>query len=201
MVIYKSIEEIGSKDAMPIKSEPDLKRELVAFLADDFDITPEAEGRWPLDGSICRLDFLLRPKPHLIEKGFKAAAFGIEVKSPISSESVKKLLDCVLQSYTYTLCEFSGVRPDFVLIYPEAQCFFDYDFKNKYKNDERNKYRPEEVRMVRRIMQRANVGELVLSERHHYEIKFAASRYFDSVRGQTRIENLGTIRRVGSRKL
>jgi hypothetical protein len=161
---------------MPIKPEPDLKRDLVALLADDFDIIPEAEGRWPLDGSKCFLDFLLRPKPHIIEKGFQASAFGIEVKSPISSESVKKLLDCVLQSYTYTLCEFSGVRPDFVLIYPGAKHFFDYDFQIKYKGDERNKFKPEEVRMVRRIMQRANVGELVMSERNRYEIQFAASR-------------------------
>lgn len=185
---------------MPIKPEPELKRDLVTLLADDFDIISEAEGRWPLDGSKLLLDFLLRPKPHIIEKGFRATAFGIEVKSPISSESVKKLLDCVLQSYTYTLCEFSGVRPDFVLIYPEAKYFFQYDFHEKYKGDERSKFSLNEVRMVRRIMQRANVGELVLSERNRYEIQFAASRYFDPIRGQTRIENLGTTRRVGSSK-
>lgn len=186
---------------MHIKPEPDLKRDLVALLADDFDITPEAEGRWPLDGSKCLLGFLLRPKPHIREKGFQASAFGIEVKSPVSRESVKKLLDCVLQSYTYTLCEFAGVRPDFVLIYPEAKHFFEYDFHQKYKGDERNKFKSEEVRMVRRIMQHANVGELVISGRNRYEIQFAASRYFDPVRGQVRIENLGTTRRIGSRKL
>lgn len=186
---------------MPIKPEPELKRDLVTLLANDFEMISEAEGRWPLDGSRCLLDFLLRPKPHIVEMGFKAAAFGIEVKSPVSTESVKKLLDCVLQSYTYTLCEFSGVRPDFVLIYPECKFFFEYDFQNKYKMDERNKYKQEEVRMVRRVMQRANIGELVVSERRRYEIQFAASRYFDPVRGQVRVANLGTARRVGSRKL
>jgi hypothetical protein len=186
---------------MPIKPEPELKRDLVELLADDFEITPEAEGCWPLDGSKCFLDFLLRPKPHIIEKGFRAKAFGVEVKSPISPESVKKLLDCVFQSYTYTLCEFCGVRPDFVLIYPEAKHFFEYDFEKKYKSNERNKYHAEEIRMIRRIMQRANVGELVTSDKHRYEIQFAASRYFDPVRGQTSIEGLGTTRRVGSRKL
>jgi hypothetical protein len=186
---------------MPFKPEPELKRDLVELLVNDFEIVPEAEGHWPLDGSKCLLDFLLRPKPHIVEMGFRAAAFGVEVKSPISSESVKKLLDCVLQSYTYTLCEFSGVRPDFVLIYPEAQCFFDYDFLNKYKGAAANKYKAEEVKIVRRIMQRANVGELAMSDRAHYEIRFAASRYFDPIRGQTRVENLGTTRRVGSRKL
>jgi len=186
---------------MPIQTEPELKRDLVALLANDFEITAEAEGLWPLDGSICFLDFLLRPKAHIIEMGFGAAAFGIEVKSPVSSESVKKLLDCVLQSYTYTLCDFAGVRPDFVLIYPEAQCFFDYDFHKKYKGSERSKYKAEEVKIVRRIMQRANVGELVLSEKNRYEIRFAASRYFDPVHGQTRVENLGMTRRIGSRKV
>ena len=186
---------------MPIKPEPELKRDLVALLANDFEIVPEAEGHWPLDGSKCLLDFLLRPKPHIVEMGFRAAAFGVEVKSPISSESVKKLLDCVLQSYTYTLCEFSGVRPDFALIYPEVQYFFDYDFQKKYKGAEGSKYKAEEVKIVRRIMQRANVGELAMSQHNRYEIRFAASRYFDPIRGQTRVENLGTTRRVGSRKL
>jgi hypothetical protein len=183
------------------KLESALKRDLIALLFDDFEIIPEAEGRWLLDGSKCRLDFLLRPKPYIIEMGFRATVFGIEVKSPISSESVKKILDCIIQSYTYTLCEFRGVRPDFVLIYPEARHFFEHDFLNKYKGDERNRYRPEEVRMVRRIMQRANVGELTVSERYRYEIHFAANRYFDPVRGQTHVENIGTTRRVGSRKL
>jgi hypothetical protein len=186
---------------MLYRTEPELKRDLVDLLANDFEVIPEVNGHWPLDGSKCLLDFLVRPKPHIVDMGFRGAAFGVEVKSPRSSESVKKLLDCVLQSYTYTLCDFSGVRPDFVLIYPEAQCFFDYDFHNKYKGEELSKYKAEEVRIVRRIMQRANVGELVISQHSRYEIRFAASRYFDPIRGQTRVVNLGTTRRIGSRKL
>lgn len=186
---------------MTYNSELELKKELVALLAEDFEILPEAEGKWPLDGSKCKIDFLLHPKPNIVKRGFRATAFGIEVKSPVSKESVKKLLDCVLQSYTYTLCEFNGIRPDFVLIYPESKCFFDYDFENKYQGDKRNKYHPDEVKLLRRLMQRANVGELICSETYRYIIQFAASRFFDPIRGQVEVKNLGMTRRVGSRKL
>jgi hypothetical protein len=179
----------------PFKGEPQLKMDVQAALENDFYIEPNARGIWPLDGSVCELDFLLKPKPQTVALGFDAECFAIEVKSPVngSNESVKKLLDCVLQSYTYSLGVFGELRPKFVLIYPSVPNFFQYDFINKYKGDERNKYKPEEIRILRRLMQRANVGELTINAAT-YQIDFAASRYFDPIRGRSNIKERGQVR-------
>ncbi|WP_110974538.1 hypothetical protein [Acinetobacter sp. WCHAc060042] len=67
--------------------------------------------------------------------GFDVDAIGIEIKDPQSKESVKKLLNCVMQAYTYSFCEFDGVRPAFILIYPDIEKFFDYDWRNKYNSE------------------------------------------------------------------
>ena len=183
-----------------MKNEEEYKKEVVAALSNDFFIEPEVSGTWPLDGRICRLDFLLSPKPHLIAKGFDAETFGIEVKSPSSKESVKKLLDCVLQAYTYTLCSFNGKQPSFVLIYPEIKEFFHHDFVNKYKGLEINKYTGREIALIRQLMQRSNVGELAIKE-NYFKIFFSNSYYYDSNKGRSTIKNLGMVRRIGSKKI
>ncbi|MDY0281336.1 MAG: hypothetical protein RBR35_12335 [Salinivirgaceae bacterium] len=181
------------------KSEIQYKKELPQILEADFHIEPNAKVIWPLGGKKKEVDFLLKPKPHLVSNGFDAKSFAIEVKSPISKESVKKLLDCIIQSYTYSLCEYQGNHPAFVLIYPDIEKFFEYDFINKYKKDPRNEFTRPEIGILRRLMQRANVGELIIDDTD-YEINFAASRYFSSRKGRSKIKNLGMIRQVGSQK-
>ena len=146
------------------------------------------------------VDFLLKPKTHLINRGFDATSFAIEVKSPIAKESVRKLLDCIIQSYTYSLCQYKGIHPAFVLIYPDIEKFFEYDFINKYKRDPRNKFARSEILLLRRLMQRANVGELIIDGKD-YEISFAAAYYYSSQKGRSGIKNLGMVRRVGSQKV
>ena len=182
-----------------MKSEEEYKEEIVKELSADFFIEPEAEGKWPLDGRTCRLDFLLTPKPHLVENGFDAETFGIEVKSPKSKESVKKLLDCILQAYTYTLCEFTGRQPAFVVIYPEIKEFFQYDFENKYKNNEINKFTNSEVRLIKQLMQRANIGEIKIKH-NYFKIFFTDCYFYDKLKGRSKIKNLGMVRRIGSKK-
>ena len=183
-----------------MKNEDDYKKEVVASLSNDFFIEPEVVGTWPLDGKTCRLDFLLSPKPHLVEKGFDAETFGIEVKSPTSKESVKKLLDCVLQAYTYTLCSFNQKQPAFVLIYPEIKTFFHHDFVYKYKENEINKYTGREIALIRQLMQRSNVGELTIRD-DYFRIFFSNSYFYDSKKGRSTIKNLGMVKRIGSKKI
>lgn len=142
----------------------------------------------------------LQPKAHLIKNGFDAMSFAIEVKSPIANESVKKLLDCIIQAYTYFLCQYRGVHPAFVLIYPDVEKFFEYDFAYKYKKDPRNRFNGSEIIILRRLMQRANVGELIVDGRD-YEINFAAAYYYSSKKGRSGIKNLGITRRIGSKKV
>lgn len=182
------------------KSESEYKKKLPGILEADFHIESNVKVHWPLGGKEKEVDFLLQPKAHLIKNGFDAMSFAIEVKSPIANESVKKLLDCIIQAYTYSLCQYRGVHPAFVLIYPDIEKFFEYDFAYKYKKDPRNRFNASEIIILRRLMQRANVGELIV-DGNDYEINFAAAYYYSSKKGRSGIKNLGITRRVGSKKV
>ncbi len=184
---------------MTAERETKTRKILIEKLSGLFDIKEEVPGSWPLDGRTLRLDLLLRPNAKAKALGFDEDAIGIEIKDPESKESVKKLLDCVVQAYTYTFCEFDEVRPSFVLIYPEIETFFNHDWLNKYASSEKEKPTNREIRLLKRLMQRANVGELIIS-REKYTFKFASARFFDSIKGRSKIKGLGLNRYVGSRK-
>jgi hypothetical protein len=181
-------------------TEDEYKARLAELLGQEFELEPEAEGWWPTGESVC-LDFLCRPKAQARSQGFPVEAFGIEVKSPdTGNEAVKKLLDAVLQSYTYTLSTFSQIRPSFVLIYPGVRRFFQARYPNTYR-DEDWPVQDKDVDILRRLMQRANVGEIVEDPRVGYEFRFGRCRLYDPTRGTSNVKNLGSVRRVGSRKL
>jgi hypothetical protein len=180
-------------------TEDEYKNRLVSILSKDFNLYPEYKGFWPT-GEAVYLDFFCTPKQHVIEMGFEIDCFAIEVKSPdTGNEPVKKLLDCILQSYTYTLCDFNGSRPKFTLIYPEARSFFIAQSPSKYIDEHSPLVEPD-IDILKRIMQRANVGDLVESKRFLYEFRFSRNRMFDPVRGRTKVKNMGSLRRIGSRK-
>ncbi len=182
------------------KEREDRARNHVAkILGDLFYVKEEVPGSWPVDGRNLRLDLLLRPNEKARSMGFDVDAFGIELKDPQSNESVKKYLDCVIQAYTYTLCEFDGMRPSFVLIYPQKEKFFEHDWKNKYSSSENEKPNRREMSIVGRLMQRANVGELLLTD-EKIQIEFGGARFFDSVKGRSKVKGLGIKRQVGSQK-
>ncbi|MEN4984098.1 hypothetical protein [Acinetobacter modestus] len=90
------------------------------MLNDLFYIKEEVSGGI-INGSHLRLDLLLRPNEKAKQMGIDVEAIGIEIKDPQSKESAKKLLDCVMQAYTYSFCEFDGVRLAFILIYPDIE--------------------------------------------------------------------------------
>lgn len=184
---------------MSAERESKTRKILIEKLSDLFDIKEEVPGSWPLDGRNLRLDLLLRPNEKAKALGFDVDAIGIEIKDPKSKESVKKLLDCVVQAYTYTFCEFDGVRPSFILIYPEVEKFFNHDWVNKYASSESEKPTNREINLLKRLMQRANVGELIISK-EKYTFKFAFARFFDSQKGRSKIKGLGLNRYVGSQK-
>lgn len=183
---------------MTVEREIKTRKILVERLSGFFDIKEEVSGSWPIDGRSLRLDLLLRPNERAKALGFDVDAIGIEIKDTKSKESVKKLLDCVVQAYTYTFCEFDGVRPSFILVYPEIEKFFNYDWLNKYASAESEKPN-REINLLKRLMQRANVGELILSK-DKFTFKFASARFFDSMKGRSKIKGLGLNRYVGSQK-
>jgi len=179
------------------------KEKLIKILSDLFYIQEEVAGRWVIDNSPLRLDLLLRPNEKAKSMGIDVEAIGIEIKDPHSKESVKKLLDCVMQAYTYSFCEFDGVRPDFILIYPNIESFFEYDWNNKYMNAISEKPNKREINLLRRLMQRANVGELIIEQRESkkYVFKFHGGPYFSSTKGRSKIKGIGLNRFIGSQKI
>jgi len=192
----------NNSSQMSFKSEDEYKKDVIAALSADFDIEAEAEGEWPWSNNRYKLDFLLTPKPHLVDKGFDASVFGIEVKSPLGcKEKDKKLLDAVIQAHSYTMCRFNGKIPSFVLIYPEIKYFFLKHPELPIGECPEDYESYQEVRTVRRLMQRANVGELRLLPGDNYKIFFGDCRYYDTKRGRSKIKNLGMVRRIGSQKV
>lgn len=184
---------------MTTEREDKVRKYIAHKLSDLFHIKEEVPGSWPLDGRPLRLDLLLRPNEKAKSLGFDVEAVGVEIKDPKSKESVKKLLDCVVQAYTYTFCEFDGVRPAFIMVYPEIEKFFEHDWINKYSRSDNEKPTRREMNLLKRLMQRANVGELIISE-DKYTFKFAFARFFDSKRGRSKVKGLGLNRYVGSQK-
>ncbi|PKF31251.1 hypothetical protein [Acinetobacter proteolyticus] len=180
-----------------------VKEKLVEMLSDLFYIKEEVSGAWIINGSTLRLDLLLRPNEKAKQMGIDVEAIGIEIKDPQSKESVKKLLNCVMQAYTYSFCEFDGVRPAFILIYPDIEKFFDYDWRNKYKCASREEPTKREKNLLLRLMQRANVGELIVEQRDSkkYIFKFHGGPYFSSTKGRSKIKGIGLNRFIGSQKI
>ena len=169
----------ASTEATVTVTETDYKGELVERLKSDFDFRFEVPGMFLVDGTQVIIDILAHPKPHLIERGFIAQWFGVEVKLPTGE---KQMLRVAWQAITYSMSEFNGIRPAFVLIYPPLDTF-SYDQAQLY--------------LLRSLLQKSNVGEFVLNDAY-WRISFTANYYFDSRRGITKIAGLGTKRHVGT---
>jgi hypothetical protein len=175
-----------------------LKEILEKNLEPFFELIPEVEVFWSLNSQKPRIDYVARPKENAKSLGFEFEQFGIEVKSPISNESTKKSLDCIFQSHSYTLATFLDKPIDFVLMFPDIEKFFQYDNAVKYKGKE--EFTRREVRITRRIMQRANVGELILKKNGHFVFDFEGGPLFSSDKGRSNIKGIGLNRYFGSAK-
>ena len=171
--------------------EVQLKNFVIQRLSDDFDIQKEVSGIHPVYGKV-RIDLLLTPKKQTIKKGIDFGCFGIEIKNPKTTGcSVKKMLDCLVQSHSYTISRFNGVIPDFVLVFPSLDIFYDEDHCHQPNYDD--------LRTLRRFLQRLNVGELGF-EKNAYCFWFTGQRLWHSERGRSKQKGLGLCRRYGTNK-
>lgn len=163
--------------------EDRLRRILVNLLSDDFDIEAEVTGKFLVDGSQVRIDFLATPHQRLIDLGFIDHSIGIEVKSPASkSASPNKF---AWQSVTYAQSEFNGIRPAFVLMFPDVTHFWDGLIAVK----------------MRQFLEMANVGQL---ETGRYEHNWREWRmvfnnaYYSAKYGMGGVSNEAIKRRSGN---
>ena len=101
--------------------EPRLKEVIADRLSIDFDIRAEVEGQFIVDGTSVFIDYLLFPKPALVEKGFVEDWVGLEVKHPKNGDN--KPIKFAWQCITYSQSKFNNRRPPFVLMFPSITFF------------------------------------------------------------------------------
>lgn len=170
-------------------TEPQLWEAAVRTLGGSFEIQREVPGTFLGDGSPVRIDLLLRPRPATVARGFHDAWFGIEIKSAAVKERKKQGLALAWQAITYSLSEFSGRRPAFVLTFLGQGYFWD-----------------EQERLVASYLQslliRSNVGELRVNGRDQsdWSMRFAGMAYFSNRRGLSPTAWSALKRRVGNSK-
>lgn len=89
------------------------------------------------------------------------------------------------------------------LLFPDIEKFFDYDWRNKYHSEFTEEPTKREKNLLRRLMQRANVGEPIIQQRDskNYVFKFHGDPYFSSTKGRSKIKGIGLNRFIGSQKI
>lgn len=171
-------------------SEGDLRAFLHKHLYLYFELFPEVDGVFPVDGSEVRIDYMLRPRTPLVAMGFDWAWFGVEVKAVGAiGKRASKGVAAAWQSVTYGLSTFvvdgENVRPDFVLMFPAFNCFL------------AGREGAQHHSRVTDLLQHANVGSLDFNG-NEWAIRFSSQTLFSLRRGPGRVKNLGTKRKVGN---
>ncbi|MEZ4590941.1 MAG: hypothetical protein R3D55_07335 [Chloroflexota bacterium] len=170
--------------------EKRLQKRFENLLKDDFDLFPEVWGKnlvYP-DKEV-RIDYLLFPKPHLIEAGFDPVWFGVEIKHFGKPGETGKLSRLIWQCITYVQSQFEldkkNIRPVFVL------SFSDFQKMNKGNG---NEYISQWLGMIR-LGGLAKVGILNELEPSAYQpirgwsIVFSSSTYFSFSKGEYHRKN------------
>lgn len=165
-------------------TEDELKQQIRQKLSDDFRVVEEIRGfhlieQWPV-----RIDFLCYPLPHLSANGFDPFVFGVEAKQ-IGGYGAGKVYRLLWQAITYSQSTFpingKKHRPGFVLMCVDGE-----------------PDNPDLWRYLLQFAQYANVGLLDFPKYHGWRIRFGGGSYYSQKNGKGKVENIGTIRYVGS---
>jgi hypothetical protein len=169
--------------------EPRLKLLAQNILAPCFEVEPEVVGKFLPDGSRVVIDYILRPKPALVAKGFIDQPIGLEVKSANVSQPGTQGLALAWQCITYSMSEFKGQRPAFVLMFLGLSYFWT---------------EPERMipAMIGALLMRSNVGHLDVNPRdvNTWKLAFGGGSYFSSRYGMGAQPQAALKRRVGNSK-
>lgn len=166
-------------------SEAEIKEWFELRLSKDFHISCEVPGRHLAENVQVRIDYLLKARKHLVDAGFEANPFGVEVKY-FSQEAgfTHKTSRGIWQTISYNDCEFyveeRSVKPKFSLIFSnlsfqeELQLVKNFGFE--FEND---KF---EWRGMLHLANHANVGCLNVKgsrdQYHGWEMQFVGGTYF-----------------------
>lgn len=142
-------------------SEGELKKWFESKFSNDFEIFREVKGRHLAEDVPVRIDYLLKARKHMLEAGFEARPFGVEVKYFCQEDGfTHKSSRGLWQTISYNDCEFDleGLlhKPKFSLVFSnlsfEDELRLVKSFGAEYEND---KF---EWRGMLHLANHANVG-------------------------------------------
>jgi hypothetical protein len=174
------------------------------WLHEDFDVWPEVVGKHLTEGSRVKIDYILKPKDHLVRAGFKPGPIGLEVKYlPIEHGFSPKASRFVWQAVSYTDCEFDlagkPVRLPRVLLFSNIS--FDGE-RGLLKGIDHSAFSNDQAKWnaLLELANHANVGALeIYGTREHYygwRIAFATGTYFRRRRNEYTLSDRNLFEKV-----
>jgi hypothetical protein len=175
-----------AKDFERFTSEAELKVWIEDLIAADFDVFKEVSGVHLTECVEVKIDYVLKPKPHLIDSGFLPGPVGLEVKYLRQEERFSSRASrFVWQAVSYTDCKFN--LPDGPARLSRVLLFSNMSFEDEYsllKGLAPSVYENEKAKWTAllELANHANVGNLMMygsrEKRLGWKIKFAAGVYF-----------------------
>ena len=178
-------------------SEAELKAWLEDWIGADFEVFKEVSGVHLTENAGVKIDYVLKPKQHLIDAGFLPGPVGLEVKylrqeGGFSSRASR----FVWQAVSYTDCQFN--LPDGPARLSRVLLFSNMSFEDEYsllKGVAPSVYENEKAKWTAllELANHANVGNLMMygsrENRLGWKIKFAAGIYFSRFRDECSLHN------------
>lgn len=171
---------------MSDEGERILKDKFTHLVKTDFRVLPNVVGQELIHQTRVIIDFMLYPKPHLLEAGFDPVWFGVEVKHFGVSGETGKMSRFLWQCITYVQSIFTIdneiLKPVFVLGFSDVQEV------NQDNNELCREYRSQWTGMIR-LAGLAHVGTFyeVLPTSYKplggWNIGFSSSSYFRRIDG------------------
>jgi hypothetical protein len=136
--------------------EENLKEHIRTTFEKDFRIHEEVEGEYVFEGEVRKvvLDFVLAPKPHLIDNyNFPKGFLGIETKH-IKDETIPEMSNLYIQCLTYKNTKFKGQFPFAVFHYTNLNYIFHPETKDSKMHE-----------VLSCTFGRINIGRLEIDEK------------------------------------
>lgn len=173
-------------------SEPALKQAFIRDFGGDFDIHSDVSGQSIIEGKPVVIDFLMRPKQHLIDRGFDDDWIGVEVKH-LKSYKLGEVNALAWQALSYAQSRFNigtaQVRPMFVLMHANLSFNLQHARQNAV---------PEDSAGVISFVERGSVGWIERDPKYTWRIGFGSHGYFNIKYGRAAIATLGIKRNAGN---
>lgn len=141
LIKNQRIDSSSNSEYEPLKTEKELKSIFKKYFIGDFIIFEEVKGIHLSTKTNVKIDFVLAPRKHLLDKGFIPDFFGVEVKYINPKDDLnRKTTRGIWQTISYNDCEFevktkNGIRkfiPKFSMFFSNLSFFEEYKQLDKY---------------------------------------------------------------------